>query len=107
MARPRKERHVDIDYEGMPTVSEAIETEGNLLQELKSLRQVVAGHIDSPDTPPRDLGPLARRFQDLAERIAELEARQKEYEREEEDNVITIDGVDYDGDVMPFDPNSV
>ena len=55
---------------------EEIAEKGDDLEALKALRQKIAQTIDSTESA-RDLPPLARRFQEVIEKIAELEEEQR------------------------------
>lgn len=44
------------------------------LEELRAMRDVMARHIDSPETLARDLAALVRQLRDVSREIEELEA---------------------------------
>ena len=66
------------------TVFEAAEN-GSLLDELRAVRAVLAGAMDSPKTLPRDLAALSRRQMELSRQIARLEAQPQEEELPEDE----------------------
>lgn len=56
------------------SVAEAAER-GSQLELLVAMRDRVATAISNPDCPPRDLGTLTRRLQDIVKEIGTLEAQ--------------------------------
>lgn len=102
MPKPKQLPPVEVDFEGEATLSEAIEKTGNRLGELRSLRQILAGHLDSPNTLARDISALARQYRDVSKDIEELEAQQAAYDAE-----LTLIGGEDSGEDVAFDASAI
>lgn len=102
MSKGKPKQLEPIDFEGaiqkVGSLSYAV-ANGTRLDRLRALRVVLAAQIDNPNTLARDLASVSRRFQDVDEKIEELEQLEQQYGAE-------IEGEPHHEDA-PFDPSTL
>lgn len=103
MSRGKPKQLEPIDFEGatqkVGSLSYAV-ANGTRLDRLRALRTVLAAQIDNPNTLARDIASVSRRFQDVDEKIEELEQLEQQYGAE-------IEGEHHHEEDAPFDPSTL
>lgn len=73
MAGKKQLPPVKIVREGGEAGPATVSNAASRLDELRAMRKVLAGHIDSPDTLARDLAPLMRQAREISVEIEDME----------------------------------
>lgn len=78
MAGKKQLPPVKIVQEGDSAPPSTVSSSVTRLDELRAMRRVLAGHIDSENTLARDLAPLMRQAREISKEIEDLEAIEAE-----------------------------
>lgn len=78
MAGKKQLPPVKIVQEGDSVPPSTVSSSITRLDELRAMRRVLAGHIDSENTLARDLAPLMRQAREISKEIEDLEAIEAE-----------------------------
>lgn len=78
MAGKKQLPPVKIVQEGDSVPPSTVSSSVTRLDELRAMRRVLAGHIDSENTLARDLAPLMRQAREISKEIEDLEAIEAE-----------------------------